>query len=157
MRFRMLNKDELEANENELIQFLIVNGVDGPEWERLNTNYPEKALSLVELFSDVVWLRILEKTTHLEFRSVTKLFVFECGADEIELIALQADSDEVNLSTPEQIHYSLLTFPGQIQFFTQKKQYRKNREDELFDMISSGCVNSSVDFFSALKRMKHDE
>jgi hypothetical protein len=151
MRFKVLSDEELQANEQELIQFLIVNGIDGPLWEKMNKEEPEKAVALVELFSDIVWERLLINTSHLEFRSANKLFVFHCGPQEIELVALQSDSPQVDFSTPERIHESLIQFPAEVTYFTQKKGYSPTREDELFRMIQQGCVGSTVTFFNALK------
>jgi hypothetical protein len=153
MRFKVLSDEELQANEQELIQFLIVNGIDGAQWEKMNKEAPEKALALVELFSDIVWERLLVNTSHLEFRSANKLFVFHCGPQEIELVALQSDFPQVDFSTPERIHEGLIQFPGQVTYFTQKKGYNPTREDELFRMIQQGCVRSSDTFFNALKQV----
>ena len=153
MRFKVLSDEELQANEQELIQFLIVNGIDGPLWEKMNQEEPAKAVTLVELFSDIVWERLLTKTNYLEFRSSNKLFVFHCGPEEIELLTLQSDFPQVDFSTPERIHASLLEFPDQVTCFTQKKSYDPTREDELFRMIQQGCVRSTDTFFNALKEV----
>jgi len=153
MRFKVLSDEELQANEQELIQFLIVNGIDGPLWEKMNQEEPDKAVTLVELFSDIVWERLLAKINYLEFRSSNKLFVFHCGPEEIELLALQSDFPQVDFSTPERIHESLLKFPDQVTYFTQKKSYIPTREDELFRMIQQGCVRSTDSFFNALKEV----
>ena len=59
MKYRYLTPEELQLFEDELIQFLIVNGIDGPEWEKINKTNPDKARELVGLFSDVVIHRSL--------------------------------------------------------------------------------------------------
>ena len=78
MKYRMLTADELVPFEEELKQFLIVNGVHGDEWEQMNRDTPEKAIELVELFSDTVLQKVYEKIEFLEFRSVDSCLVFHC-------------------------------------------------------------------------------
>ena len=48
MKYRMLKADELSALEGDLKAFLIVNGIDGSIWERINNEEPEKAVKLVK-------------------------------------------------------------------------------------------------------------
>jgi len=44
MKYRILTADELVHFEEELKQFLIVNGVHGDEWEKMNRETPERAV-----------------------------------------------------------------------------------------------------------------
>ena len=47
MKYRMLTTEELTHFEEDLKQFLIVNGVHGDEWEQMNRETPDKAVELV--------------------------------------------------------------------------------------------------------------
>ena len=61
MRFRKLSKIELEALSEELIQFLVVQGIDDDLWRDINKKSPEKAEELVALFSDTVLQKVYSK------------------------------------------------------------------------------------------------
>lgn len=101
MKYRMLSTEELAHFEEDLKQFLIVNGVHGDEWEQMNRETPEKAIELVGLFSDTVLQKVYEKIRFLEFRSADSCLVFHCLSDRMLLIAIQGTKPEVDLSTPE--------------------------------------------------------
>ena len=69
MKFRMLTEEELECFEQEFKQFLIVNGVEAKEWEKMNVSNNEKAIQFVELFSDTVLQKVYGKIKYLEHRN----------------------------------------------------------------------------------------
>jgi hypothetical protein len=153
MKFRLLTQDELSYFDEDFKHFLIINGIHNEEWVKLNQNNPEKALDLLKLFSDIVLQKVFEKIHYLEFRSKEKLFVFNCEESEIHLIGLQSDDDQIDFSTTESIQYSLTNHPSAIQFFNQSKGYSKNREQEIFELMERGCIQSSMDFYIALQNV----
>lgn len=153
MKYRMLSKEELELFEEDLKAFLIVNGVDGDQWEGMNKNEPDKAIALVEMFSDNVLQIVYEKIKFIEHRTPKSCMVFHFAEDKIELISLNAKNDEVDLSTPESIHNALANMAGSITIFKTKKAYSKNREEELHEMLEQGCVNSSEAFWMQLEKV----
>lgn len=150
----MLNNEELNAFEEELKQFLIVNGVHAEEWEAMNKKNPEKAVELVELFSDTVLQRVYEKINFLEFRSEESCIVFHCTKEQIELIAInRKEGTKVDLSTPESIHKAIIEEPEALTFFKSKKEYSTSREGEIHKMIEDGCFLSSVEFWNLLNKL----
>lgn len=151
MKYRILSNEELSHLEEDFKHFLIVNGVHAEEWEALNKNDVEKAVQLVEVFSDTVLQKVYEKIEYLEFRSVDTCMVFHLCEDKIELISIHRKaSSEVDLSTIESIHETLKNDADQLNFFKTEKPYSKNREAEIHEMIEQGCVLSSSQFWTAL-------
>ena len=151
MKYRVLNDEELKHLEVELVQFLIVNGVHGEQWEALNKENPEKALKLVELFSDNVLQKVYDKIKVLEFRSNETCLVFYFDDSKIELISINRGVDShVDLSTPEHIHDAMVNYPNHLSFFKTEKKYTTERSLEIHKMLEQGCVVSSMDFWNAL-------
>jgi hypothetical protein len=153
MKFRRLTDEELALFEQDLIQFLIVNHVYKEEWAALNAAQPEKAEELIQLFSDHVLQIVYEKVQFLELRTLDSCFVFHCQQEHLELIAIQkkeATDPTVDLSTPESIHDALQHHSEQLTFFRHRKDYSLERESEIHQLITQGCVNSSQEFWDAL-------
>lgn len=148
----MLNSDELSVLEDDLKAFLIINGIDGDEWELINKYEPQKAIGLVEIFSDTVLQKVYSKIQFLEYRSPKTCIVFNCKADETELISLQLDENSKgDLSTPESIHHTLLSNSKGIQFLRQYRSHKKTREEEIHQLLEQGCVPSVRDFWVSLE------
>ena len=153
MKYRMLTDEELEVFAEDLKHFLIVNGVHTEEWEEINKNDREKAIQLVELFSDNVLQIVYEKMKFIEHRSEKSCLVFNCKPDEVELISLNVKEGVSDLSTPESIHDALVNRPNEIALFKTSKKYAKEREVEIHEMLTQGCVNSSEAFWNSLKQL----
>lgn len=151
MKYRMLNNDELKHLEEELKQFLIINGVHGEEWAKINQQEPEKAIQLVQLFSDNVLESVYDKIKVLEFRSPDSCLVFHFGDNKAELISIQRKpGSTVDLSTPESIHNALVNCSDQLSFFKSEKMHSTGRNSEIHKMLEQGCLVSSIEFWEAL-------
>ena len=154
MKFRLLSNDELSFLEEELKAFLIVNGIDGPEWEKINKETPDKAVGLVEIFSDEVLQKVYSKIKFVEYRSPKIVMVFNIGDTSIDLISLQVDENSsADLSTPESIHNSLQHKANEIQFFKQTRLQNKSREEEIHLLLEQGCMPSVEEFWLSLKKI----
>ena len=147
----MLSADELLHFEEDLKQFLIVNGVHGDEWEQMNRDTPEKAIELVELFSDTVLQKVYEKIEFLEFRSVDSCLVFHCLSDRSLLIAIQHTQPNLDLSSPETIHVALTGDLSKLNFFRSEKIHQHSREEEVHRLFEQGCVPSVASFWKDRK------
>jgi hypothetical protein len=151
MKYRILTDSELTYMEDDLKHFLIVNGVHAEEWERLNLEDIDKAIQLVEIFSDSVLQKVYEKLSFLEFRSQDTCMVFNCQPEKMELITIQKKMDsEVDLSTPRSIHDALINNATELQFFKTVKGYANTREKEIHQLLEQGCYNSSKEFWDTL-------
>jgi hypothetical protein len=153
MKYRVLTNEELTHFEQDLKAFLIVHGIDGALWARINQQEPEKALQLVEVFSDQILQTIYEKIHYLEHRAKNSLLIFHLGKEIQELIAIQTSSEDVDLSTPESIHHALMHQFKWLQFFQSSKKYEGSREAALHQLLEQGAVPSTESFWNALMQV----
>lgn len=153
MKYRILTNAELQHLEEDLKQFLIVNGIHAEEWAKMNQETPEKAVQLVEVFSDTVLQKVYEKLNYLEFRSADSCILFHCLPEKMELISLQRKDQNCDLSSVESIHEALQNHISNLNFFKSEKPYTANRETAIHELIESGCVVSSSEFWNVLKHV----
>ncbi|MNU81841.1 hypothetical protein D3C71_715120 [compost metagenome] len=154
MKYRILSDEELQHLEGDLKAFLIINGVHAEEWEKLNQEDPQKALALVELFSDQVFQTIYEKIHFLEHRTPESCLVFRFLKDEQELIAIQRNPDStLDLSDTEGIHLALSQHLKDLSLFTSKRAYSQEREREIHQLIEQGAILSSEEFWNSLQQI----
>jgi hypothetical protein len=157
MKYRYLTQEELQLLEEELVQFLIVNGIDGPEWEKINKTSPDKARELVGMFSDVVVHRSLEKVKFGEQGTRNRFFIFAFHKEEIELLGCICKNDALDISTFDLLFKALKNYPSEIELFRQTKKYQPNREQEIFTMMNNGLLLSEQSRFDLLQKLySHD-
>lgn len=130
MKYERISKVELDKMEKEFIDFLVVNGITAADWVSIKENEPLAADKIINQFSDVVWESILRSTKYLDKIEENISYFFKCAEEDIYLILI----DKVNKT----------------QNSTSKK-YIKSREQEMFDMILSGCVISDGKNFNELE------
>lgn len=70
-KYRRLGDQELKGLEKELIQFLVVNGIDGITWEKLNISDPDLAEDLINQFSDLIFTKIWENNPYIIYLNST--------------------------------------------------------------------------------------
>lgn len=151
MKYRMLTNEELQHLEGDLKAFLIINGIEGEGWKKLNESEPEKAVALVELFSDNVLQTVYEKIRFLEFRSPDLCLVFHCKEDALDLISIsRVPGTACDLSTPEAIHDALVYHAYGLTWFRTSKPYNEARELEIHRLLEQGSVLSTPEFWEAL-------
>lgn len=134
MKYRRLSEEELEILKNEFIQYLVANGIDAQMWEKFKNEDPDKADIFVDLFSDIVLEKSLEKIQYLEHRTPTDLKLFYCGEDKMDLIALKSskvDLTDLTDFTSEDI--------ANVELYKASKEYSKKREVEIFELTQKGC------------------
>ena len=157
MKFRRLRKDELQELEAEFIRFLSANTVTGDDWERLKKEQSERADNLIDLFSDIVFEKILKKLEYLEFKAPKDIRTFHCEADRMVMFGLKVEGqstiDFTQNQDPLQMIQSVQDSHSKVQLYRAEKTYSKERELELFEMMEQGCLISKGELFNTLKNI----
>ena len=156
MKYKYLTHEELQILENELLQFLIVNGIDGQEWEKMNKTKPEKAIEIVGVFSDLVWQRSLEKVQFGEKVQNNQILVFAFQQNQIEMLALSYKNSNPQLDTFEDFIQLLSAEPAQMEIQHQSKAYKTSREEEIFFMMNNGLLLSDHSRYDFLLKLFHN-
>lgn len=154
MKYRRLSKSELEELEAEFIQFLVANTVTGEDWIKIKAEHPERAENLIELFSDIVFDKTLDKIEYLEHKTDKELRCFHCQAEKIIMLGLVAqetkDFDFRENLPANQMISRIKADGGTIQFFSAEKKYKGDRKMELYRMMENGCLISKGNLFQIL-------
>lgn len=146
MKYRKLAKAELEELETEFVRFLAANTVTGEDWVKTKSNTPEKAEQLIELFSDLVFDKILDGVEYLEFKSPRDYKTFHCAADKIYLLGFRVEGEvDIDFTSELPAHEMLRNLQNegaQIQLYSAEKNYKPERKPEIFRMMENGALIS---------------
>ncbi len=143
MRFRMLSQEELQHLEEEFKHYLIVNQIHSDEWKKINEREPEKAIALVELFSDTILLKVYGKIEYVEFRSKQLFSVYRIHSERIEAIHVKSEDHEVSLAKDEEISVAINSNPSKLSIYRAEKKVNPFKEDEVHRLVEKGCVKST--------------
>ncbi len=117
MKYRLLNQEELNELKPEFIKFLIINGIDADEWEKIKKEDPSAAKGIVEQFSESI------------FEGVCRKISFLCLNNDDLLIAVQFLENKMNVIRKSKTNE---------QVTLDEKPYKHSREEDIFFLLNNG-------------------
>lgn len=146
MKYRRLVNEELQELQSEFVTFLASNQVTAGDWEKIKENSPERVESLIGMFSDIVFDKILKQVDYLELKSPNEMRLFRLFEEKIEMIGLRMEG-ESNLDftqqlAPAQMMQELQQSDAKLQMYAAERSYKKERNIEAFELMQQGALIS---------------
>lgn len=159
MKFRRLTNEELGELETEFTRFLASNTVTANDWEKLKKEDHEKTEGLINIFSDIVFEKTIEKLEFLQLKTPKDLKIFHCRKENIELMGLKVDGetslDFTQNNEPQAMMQMLQLSGAKLQLYNAQKKYKNDdRAKELFEMMQNGCLISDGKMYETLKNLQ---
>lgn len=153
MKYKRLNPEELKALEKEFVNFLASAQITGSDWIKMKANELEKAEELIEVFSDVVYDKILRKIKYLEYRDAKTLNIFHCADDKIVLAGMRIkENSQLDFTAPDFFAKWNADDLSMVNVVKSEKKYIKERELEVFELLQNGCLITDDKLFNALNK-----
>lgn len=152
MKYAKLTKEQFEELHPEFTNFLASQSIDKKEWDTIKEEKPEVAEQELDVFSDLIWEGVLTKAEYLEHFSKNHIFLFHCKEGYIDSMVLKSLVPEVDFLTKEGLQW--LTdniFTETVEILTGKKNYDKERNEALFDLIMQGTILSDGQLYTQIK------
>ena len=154
MKYARLTKEQFEELNEEFAVFLAAQSIDEKEWTRIKEEKPDLAEKELEVFSDFVWEKVLNKTDYLEHFSKDSINLFKCNDKDMERIVVKVNKEGVNLLNATDFEWLMDNSKDpRIEYLKGKKDYTSNKNLEIFDLIQKGGVVSDGKLFEALHKM----
>lgn len=162
MKYRILTKEELEELESEFVTFLAANGIPADDWVKIKENEPAKTRELITIFSDVVFDKILSRVHYLEHRQRDIIRIFRFGEEKVIMNGIRIEGSSAIDFTKNQDPVALIQLfklsPGNLKIFTADKSYKKDRLQEIFDLMQSGAQILKDDrLFNTIEELKNSK
>lgn len=153
IKYRCLSKDELDELQQEFLKFLLVQNIYPEQWENLKMQNTDKAHEQIELFSNIVFDKILSETTFLELISGKRIECYQFNKESAQLLALQANEnnqvDFVNQTLTE-------ISPNEYHIYSGTKKYKNDRNSEVFYIMQKGAVKTDGTLFKKIALLMAD-
>lgn len=151
MKYKRLGTSELKELEKEFIIFLSSAQITGLDWDKMKKNEQEKAEELIDVFSDLVYEKVMSKIFFLEFRDKKELNIFHFEDDKIVLNGIRMKEDSsIDLLSDDLFSEWNANKSNEISIIKTEKVYIKERGIELFEMLEKGCYITDDKLFKAI-------
>lgn len=154
MKYKRLESTELKELEKEFVRFLASAQITGNDWEKMKTNETEKAEELIDVFSDLVYEKVMNKIDYLEYRDNKSINIFHFTSDKIVLVGLRVkENSSLDLLTENVFEAWNQSNMNAVNLIKTEKAYSKERGLEVFELLQTGCLISDGKLFKLLKEL----
>jgi len=151
MKYRQLTKEQFEELHKEFATFLGTQQIDVKEWNEIKSTKPNVAEDEMNLFSDLVWDKVLTKANYLEHFSSNSLNLFRCDGEEIQRIVVTVSKPGFDFLNEKDYSWFVdNSKDDSVDYFKGQKPYLKERNFEIFELIEQGSVISNGDLYEAV-------
>jgi len=151
MKYKRLTSEELQALEPDFITFLASMQITGPDWEKMKKEENTKASELIDVFSDLVYDKVLGKINYLEYRDEKTLNIFYFGPDKMQLVGLRVkENSPLDLTAPDVLNQWNSANNASVNIVRSEKGYEKEKQSEVFELLQNGCLITDDRLFKIL-------
>tara|TARA_A200000113_G_scaffold225010_1_gene244491 strand:- start:1875 stop:2348 length:474 start_codon:yes stop_codon:yes gene_type:complete len=152
MKYTRLSKEQFENLHEEFSLFLATQSIDKIQWDQIKSQNPSLTEELLDLFSDMVWDKSLNKIIYLENRSDHHFFLFKCEDSQIDLILIQLDKSCPSLLQEDYKQWlSKHLADSSVSIFQSTRSFENGFKEEKFKLMEKGASVSDGKTFEDLK------
>jgi len=141
MKYKQLTTEQLNEMHEEFAMFLATQKIDSDKWQEIKDTKPEMVAEEINLFSDLVWEKVLGKINYLTNFSDNSINLFRFDNEQIHRIVIKCSKEKFNFSKKEDYQWFMdNSKDASIEYFKGQKTYFKARNLEIFDLIEKGCT-----------------
>jgi len=148
MKYSRLTTEQFKELHKEFVQFLSANSITGNDWTELKKTNIEKVENILDLFSDIVWEKVLSNTNYLENISKNHIYLFSFDNSKIYFIAIYTEILEVDFTNEKGFNWlrdNLLD--DKVKIYNSSKDYSDNILNDKFELIQKGGVITNGNLF----------
>lgn len=152
MKYQRLSKEQLEELHQEFINFLATQSITGKEWAEIKENQPEVVEQELDVFSDLIWEGVLNKTAYVDHVSPNQMNLFSLGKDVMKLISIR--TLKVDLTTEDGMRWLQENISSEeVELFTAQKNYGNEPNIDKFKLIQEGAFISKGEWYNSLDKI----
>jgi hypothetical protein len=156
MKYKRLTTEELKELQPEFVHFLAAAQITGADWDAMKKNELSKAEALIEVFSDMVYDKVMSKIKFLEYREKKTLNIFHCTDEGITLVGLRVNEHSaLDLTADDVFSQWTVSNTNSVNVIKTERPYLKERGVEVFELLQRGCLITDDRMFNLLKEMIH--
>ena len=131
-KYSRLTKEQFEELHKEFINFLASQTITAKEWEQLKKDKPEAAEQELDVFSDLIWEGVLNKTEYLENIGPQHLNLFKTDDVEMTLLLVKILDTSIDVTTNTGFDWLQNNMTSEkVEIYTATKKYSPVLTDNL--------------------------
>jgi hypothetical protein len=152
LKYHKLTHEQFEELHQEFAIFLATQGLDYSNWAKIKESEPKYVDDLLDLFSDLVWDKIISECKFLEHISRDQLFLFKNDDDKASAIVVKISDKEIDLASSEGFDWILKHFDSDnVTIHMGSKIYDSSKNDFVYSYLKKGAIQTNGYRFKVLE------
>ena len=152
MKYHKLTHEQFEELHHEFAVFLATQGLDYSNWANIKESEPKYVDDLLDLFSDLVWDKIISECKFLEHISRDQLFLFKNDDDKASAIVVKVSNKEIDFASSEGFEWILKHFDSDnVTIYMGSKSYDLSKNDFVYSYLKKGAIQTDGHRFKVLE------
>ena len=142
-KYRRLTIEELELLEDSFIRFLAAQSIPAGDWKQIQKTDPDRQMTLIDQFSDVVIEKTLHNVKVLEHRLPKRILFFTFSEEQARIIGIEFKEEP---PFPLNAGFSLKELSQLLEnkdikydLIRGEKPYSQGKNREIFNIIQQGA------------------
>ncbi|GLB53546.1 hypothetical protein NBRC110019_25870 [Neptunitalea chrysea] len=149
MKYSRLTKEQLEEMHEEFSRFLATQQITADEWNKIKIESPDVAEQEIDIFSDLVWEKVLENVVYADKVDQQNIFLFYFGEKDMKLIAFKVSNVAIDLTTNKGMEWLIANCKEDtVRVFKANKAYSVDKKMDIFTLIQQGAVISKGELYN---------
>lgn len=154
MKYTRLTKEQLEEMHEEFARFLATQQINVIEWQKIKQETPEVAEQEIDIFSDLVWEKVLGNVTHLSKVDAKSVFLFHVEEASMKLIVVKCSAGGIDLTTKEGMTWVLENYKNDaVTIYNAQKPFSDDKKLDIFKLIEQGAAISDGAYYEYFKKL----
>ncbi len=154
MKYRRLTSEQLNEMHKEFAKFLATQKIDADKWQEIKDTNPELVQEQLDLFSDLVWEKVLNNVKYIDFVAPKQLDLFRANPETINRIVIKINKPDFDFRNKKDYQWFIDNSTDKsFTYLKGEKPYTKERNKELFDMLLKGSYISDGKLFESVAKI----
>lgn len=151
MKYQRLTKEQFEELHEEFATFLATQSIDAMKWVEIKGEHPSLAEEQLDLFSDMIWERVLGTVDYVENIASNYLFLFHIEEKAMHTIIIQVLDTSIDVTTKEGFLWLKENMLSEsVQIRRGSKKFGEDRLQDIFALIRQGAQISQGVLYKAI-------
>jgi hypothetical protein len=156
MKYRLLSFEELQSLDKEFMGFLAKRSITPEEWSHIRIKKQDRALDLIETFSEQVFDQVLSNVEYVEHKEAKRYRHIHFKEKTYVELGLTADPEsDMDFRNPEQLQEFInsvqKSLATKLSVFKKEEKYEKSRTEEIFMYVEAGAKRSDKKAFDLME------
>jgi hypothetical protein len=157
VKYRRLNREELEELEDEFVKYLATQSISASDWVRIKNEDVERQDQLIDLFSTIVMERVLSKIEYVEIITEKEIKIFHMQENKGTLVGMKTNQKDIDFTDDGQLDLFFQDVNSvqldTIEVYSLDKNYTKSRAEETFFLVEMGAQITDNKIFTLIESL----